>query len=247
VPQLRYLTNSGGALPVPYVHALQQALPETRIYLMYGLTEAFRATYLPPEQLPQRPASIGKPVPYAQLQIVNPSGQPCGVDEPGELVQSGPLVAQGYWNNPAASARTFRPLPGETEHSVWSGDWVRQDTDGYLYFIGRRDNLIKTAGYRVSPDEIETQVQTLPGVTLAVAQGIPQAELGQVIVLWVQTTTCSLSTLRTHCQQRLPNYMQPQDYLLLPEIPLNPNGKPDRAALKRNYLATLNEQTICQT
>jgi acyl-CoA ligase (AMP-forming) (exosortase A-associated) len=247
VPQLRYLTNSGGALPVPCVHALQQALPEARIYLMYGLTEAFRATYLPPEQLPQRPTSIGKPVPYAQLQIVNPSGQPCGVDEPGELVQSGPLVAQGYWNNPTASARTFRPLPGETEQSVWSGDWVRQDADGYLYFIGRRDNLIKTAGYRVSPDEIETQVQALPGVTLAVAQGIPQAELGQVIVLWVQATTCSLSTLRTHCQQRLPNYMQPQDYLLLPEIPLNPNGKPDRAALKRNYLATLNEQTICQT
>ena len=245
VPHLRYLTNSGGTLPVTYVRALQQALPDTAVYLMYGLTEAFRATYLPPEQLAQRPDAIGKPVPYAQLQVLNTSGKPCGTNEPGELVQSGPLVAQGYWGDPSISAHTFRRLPGQVNQalSVWSGDWVRQDAEGYLYFIGRRDAMIKTAGYRVSPDEIETQVQRLSCVTLAVAQGVPQAELGQMIVLWIQGTG-SLSVIRAHCQQYLPNYMQPQDYILLPEIPLNPNGKPDRSALKRDYLAAQGRQTI---
>ncbi len=242
VSHLRYLTNSGGALLVSCLHALQQALPDTRIYLMYGFTEAFRATYLPPEQLMQRPDSIGKPVPDAQLQVVNASGEPCGVDEPGELVQTGPLVAQGYWGDTTASAHTFRPLPGPVDQvpTAWSGDQVRQDAEGYLYFIGRRDGMIKTAGYRVSPDEIETQVQLLPGVTCAVAQGVPQAGPGQVIVLWVQATD-ALSVIREHCQQRLPNYMQPQDYILLPEMPLNPNGKPDRPALRRDYLATRSE------
>ncbi|MEL6710190.1 MAG: acyl-CoA ligase (AMP-forming), exosortase A system-associated [Pseudomonadota bacterium] len=242
VPHLRYLTNSGGTLPVPCLRSLQQALPDTTVYLMYGLTEAFRATYLPPEQLTQRPDSIGKPVPYAQLQVINASGKPCGVNEPGELVQTGPLVAQGYWNNPAASAHTFRPLPGQTEPAVWSGDQVRQDAAGYLYFIGRHDAMIKTAGYRVSPGEIEIQVQSLTCVTQAVAQGVPHAELGQVIILWVQTTS-PLSVIRDHCRQQLPNYMQPQDYVLVPEMPLNPNGKPDRAALKHDYLVAQNRQT----
>lgn len=235
VSHLRYLTNSGGALPVPCLRALQHALPDSMMYLMYGFTEAFRATYLPPEQLAQRPSSIGRSVPDARLQVLNAAGAPCGVDEPGELVQSGPLVAQGYWGE--VNSRTFRSLPGQSARLAWSGDQVRQDAAGYLYFIGRRDTMIKTAGYRVSPDEIEMQVQQLPGVTLAVAQGVPQAELGQMIVLWVQTDR-PLAVIREYCQQALPNYMQPQDYILLPEIPLNANGKPDRVALKRDYLAT---------
>ena len=240
VPQLRYLTNSGGALPVGTTQALQQKLPDTAIFLMYGLTEAFRSTYLPPEQLQQRPDSIGQAIPNAQILLVNAEGERCGVDEPGELVHRGALVAMGYWNNPQATAACFRPLPtwitglSQPEIGVWSGDIMRQDAAGYLYFIGRRDAQIKTAGYRVSPDEVEAVVCGMPEVTLAVAQGVPDAALGQAIIVWVQAV-CTVAAVQQHCRLHLPNFMQPKQCIVLAELPLNPNGKPDRAALLRLY------------
>ena len=245
VPHLRYLTNSGGTLPIASIQALQQAVPNAALYLMYGLTEAFRSTYLPPDQLAQRPGSIGKAIPNAQLLLLNADGQECAPDEPGELVHAGALVAQGYWNNPKASLACFKPLPQalagtKPSMAVWSGDIMRRDAEGYLYYIGRRDTQIKTAGYRVSPDEIETLVSHLAEVTHAVAQGVPDTALGQAIVLWVQAT-CTLATIRRYCQTHLPNFMLPQEYVILPTIPLNQNGKPDRAAILRDYLASTAE------
>ena len=164
-------------------------------------------------------------------------------------MHAGALVAQGYWNNPEASAACFKPLPHSLTGSkkpniaVWSGDIMRRDADGYLYFLGRRDAQIKTAGYRVSPEEIESVVSRLPDVTCAIAQGIPHAALGQAIILWVQAT-CTVAKIRRYCQAQLPNFMLPQDYLILPEIPLNQNGKPDRTAMLRDYLAETTETIV---
>jgi acyl-CoA synthetase (AMP-forming)/AMP-acid ligase II len=243
VPQLRYLTNSGGTLPLSTIQSLQHALPNTALFLMYGLTEAFRSTYLPPEQLKIRPNSIGKAIPNAQLMLLNAEGEECGVDEPGELVHRGALVAKGYWNNPQATTARFKPLPeqpiglSQPEIAVWSGDLMRRDADGFLYFLGRRDAQIKTAGYRVSPDEIESVVIDLPEVTLAVAQGVPHPQLGQAIVLWVQAT-CQVTVVQRYCRTHLANFMQPCDYIVLSEMPLTMNGKPDRTALLDEYLQT---------
>ena len=164
VKSLRYITNTGGAMPVPTTRTLQKALPHTKIFLMYGLTEAFRSTYLPPDQVDARPESMGKAIPNAEILVINEHGEECKPDEPGELVHRGALVAMGYWNDPEKTAERFKPAPGRpqeiptTELAVWSGDQVKRDKDGYLYFISRKDEMIKTSGYRVSPTEVEEVV-----------------------------------------------------------------------------------------
>src|SRR5699024_7851110 len=158
---LRYIANTGGRMPKATTAALQRSLPKTKIFLMYGLTEAFRSTYLAPEEVNRRPDSIGKAIPNVEILIVGEDGHPCAPGEPGELVHRGPLVAMGYWNDPEKTAKHFRPTPGQPpelplpEIAVWSGDTVRMDEEGFLYFVGRRDEMIKTSGYRVSPTETE--------------------------------------------------------------------------------------------
>jgi len=236
VASLRYLTNSGGAMPVATTRALRAALPETQIYLMYGLTEAFRSTYLDPQLVDQRPDSMGKAIPNAQVMVVRPDGSECAVDEPGELVHRGALVAQGYWNDPHKTAQRFRPAPGQPnglvnpEIAVWSGDQVRRDSEGFLYFIGRSDEMIKTSGYRVSPGEIEEVVLILEEVEQAVALGVPHPMLGHAIVLVAQAR-CTADEILLHCRAQLPLYMLPGHVELLDELPRNANGKIDRALL----------------
>jgi acyl-CoA synthetase (AMP-forming)/AMP-acid ligase II len=174
---LRYITNSGGRMPRATLEKLRAALPATRPFLMYGLTEAFRGTYLPPDQLDRRPDSIGQAIPNAEIVVVRPDGSACAPNEPGELVQRGSLVALGYWNDPAKTAERFKPAPGQqselplTEMAVWSGDTVRMDDDGFLYFVGRRDEMIKSSGYRISPTEVEEVVYASGKVSDAVAVG----------------------------------------------------------------------------
>ena len=188
---LRYFTNSGGAMPTATLAKLRAAWPKTKPYLMYGLTEAFRATYLPPEEVDRRPESMGKAIPNTEVMVVRPDGTPCDPDEPGELVQRGSLVALGYWNDPAKTAERFKPAPGSprscclTEMAVWSGDTVKKDQDGFLYFIGRKDEMIKTSGYRVSPTEVEEVAYASGMVGDAVAVAAPHPDLGQAIVLVV--------------------------------------------------------------
>ncbi|MEO0975490.1 MAG: AMP-binding protein, partial [Pseudomonadota bacterium] len=159
---LRYATNSGGAMPKRCLSQLRTALPSTKFYLMYGLTEAFRSTFLPPDQVEARPDSIGKAIPNAEVMVLRADGTPCDVDEPGELVHRGALVSLGYWNDHERTAKRFKALPAHEgsplqEIAVWSGDTVRKDADGYLYFVGRQDDMIKTSGYRVSPAEVEEE------------------------------------------------------------------------------------------
>ena len=237
---LRYLTNSGGAMPRATLAALRRALPHTAPFLMYGLTEAFRSTYLYPDQIDRRPDSIGKAIPNAEILVVREDGTPCAPGEPGELVHRGSLVAQGYWNDPAKTAERFRPAPGQNpglplaELAVWSGDTVRADEEGFLYFVGRKDDMIKTSGYRVSPTEIEEVLYGSGRVAEAAALGIPHPALGQAVVAVVKPLGdgCGASELINHCKQHLPNFMVPLQIVTRPDdLPRNPNGKIDRKAL----------------
>jgi len=243
---LRYLTNSGGAMPVATVAALRASLPGARLFLMYGLTEAFRSTYLPPEQLERRPDSMGRAIPNAEVLVVRPDGGLCAPGEPGELVHRGALVALGYWNDPAKTAERFRPAPGQdpalplTELAVWSGDTVRMDEEGYLYFIGRSDDMIKISGYRVSPTEVEEAAHASGLVAEAAAFGVPHPVLGQAIVLLAVARAPSLATsdLLRECQRRLPAYMVPGHIALVDgPFPRNPNGKIDRKLLQQSHLS----------
>lgn len=239
---LRYLTNSGGSMPRVTLERLRKALPDTRIYLMYGLTEAFRSTYLEPEELDRRPDSIGKAIPNAEVLVVRADGTLCQPQEPGELVHRGALVALGYWNDPCKSAERFRPAPlqlrgrASLELAVWSGDTVRQDAEGFLYFISREDDMIKTSGYRISPAEIEEVMYADPRVAEAAALGVAHATLGQAIVVVVSSQPGSgldAATLLAACRPRMPAYMVPA-HILVGEaaLPRNTNGKIDRAQLR---------------
>ena len=239
---LRYITNSGGTMPQVTLAKLRRALPQTRVFLMYGLTEAFRSTYLPPEELDRRPDSIGKAIPGAEVLVVRPDGTPCAADEPGELVHRGELVSLGYWNDPERTAERFRPVPPAAgnqplpELAVWSGDVVRRDTEGFLYFIGRRDEMIKTSGYRVSPTEVEEEAYATGLMGDAVAVGVPHARLGQGIVLVASTApgmAADTDRLLTSLRRRLPRYMVPLAIVWRDALPRNANGKFDRARLRQ--------------
>ncbi|MEN3278790.1 MAG: hypothetical protein V7631_4580 [Massilia sp.] len=242
---LRYLTNSGGALPRTTVASLRAALPEADLFLMYGLTEAFRSTYLPPSELDRRPDSMGRAIPNAQVMVVRPDGTPCAPHEPGELVHRGALVSLGYWNDPIKTAERFKPAPGQdpalplTEMAVWSGDTVRMDEEGYLYFIGRSDDMIKVSGYRVSPTEVEEAVHATGLVSEAVAFGVPHPQLGQAIVLLALPKDPALAgtALLKECARRLPAWMVPA-HVALHDIafPRNPNGKIDRKLLRQPFM-----------
>lgn len=250
VDSLRYITSSGGALHRTLIRQLQARLPHARIFSMYGLTEAFRSTYLPPDELDERPDSIGKAVPNQEVLVLKPDGTRCGPNEVGELVHRGSFVTAGYWRQPELTAARFRPLgthltgvpPGEI--AVWSGDLVRTDTDGYLYFVGRGDALIKTSGHRVSPGEIEEVIAEVEGVIEGVAVGVPDVVLGQRIAVAIVAAEVDMRELlervRRHCREQLPSHMMPAELRCVPQIPRNANGKPDRAALT----AMLQEATI---
>jgi len=237
--RMRYFANTGGAMPRSMLARLREIFPTARPYLMYGLTEAFRSTYLDPDQVDIRPDSIGKAIPNAEVLIVRPDGSPCDPGEHGEIVHRGALVASGYWNDPERTAQRFRPIrssigvgPQFTEMTVWSGDVGYRDEEGFLYFVGRTDDMIKTSGYRVSPTEIEEVVYASGLVSEAVAFGVADERLGQQVILAV-TGASDPTTLRKTLEHDLPRYMIPQRIVLLPEIPRSPNGKFDRGVLRQ--------------
>jgi acyl-CoA ligase (AMP-forming) (exosortase A-associated) len=238
VQRLRYFANTGGRMPEQTLKSLRALLPSAKPFLMYGLTEAFRATYLSPEEVDRRPDSIGRAIPNAEILVLRPDGTPCAPNEPGELVQRGALVAQGYWNDPEKTAERFKPLPGREgglvlpEMAVFSGDTVRADEEGFLYFIGRRDEMIKSSGYRISPNEVEEALYATALVGECVAFGVPHATLGEAVVAVVtapEGSRVDLPRLEALCKVRMPAYMVPSHIdVRSGSLPRNANGKIDR-------------------
>jgi acyl-CoA synthetase (AMP-forming)/AMP-acid ligase II len=222
---LRTLTNSGGHLPAPLLRRLRTLFPQAKLHLMYGLTEAFRSASLDPALVDAHPDSVGRAIPFAELRIVRPDGSKAAPGEEGELVHSGPLVAKGYWNDPARTAERFKN--GE----VWSGDTMVLGADGLLRFRARDDAMIKVSGNRISPTEIEEAALASGIVREAAAFGVGDERTGQAIVL-VAVGSGDEDALRTHFKRLLPPHMLPAQILWQDALPVGANGKLDRAALK---------------
>jgi acyl-CoA synthetase (AMP-forming)/AMP-acid ligase II len=242
---LRYMTNSGGKVPVPILKKMRKFFPTTDIYLMYGLTEAFRSTYLPPHELEKRPTSMGKAIPNVEILVLNEKGEECKPGEAGELVHRGALISRGYWNDPEKTAQVFRrnPLLQGQDHLndvvVFSGDLVKKDEDGFLYYISRKDEMIKTMGYRVSPTEVEETLHRIDGVADAVVFG-KEIETGdQIVAAVIQPNSADVSKneILAHARKHLPDYMVPRELYFEKEFPKTANGKIDRSLLKQKYSA----------
>ena len=247
---LRYFANTGGRMPRETLDALRARVPRARPYLMYGLTEAFRSTYLPPEEVDRRPDSIGKAIPNAEILVLREDGSECGPDEPGELVHRGALVGQGYWNDAEKTAERYKLLPAGIagrqagqmlpEVAVFSGDTVRRDAEGFLYFVGRRDEMMKTSGYRVSPTEVEEVLYATKLVGECVAFGVDHPALGQAIQVIATAPDGSdaldVQALLAQCRQQMPAYMVPHGIQpMRGPLPRNPNGKIDRKLLATQW------------
>lgn len=239
---LRYITNTGGAMPQAVLKLLRQALPATKIFLMYGLTEAFRSTYLSPEELDRRPTSMGKAIPDTEILVLNDSGELCKPGEVGELVHRGPTVSLGYWNRPEDTARALRPNPllpkemGDCERVCYSGDLVRMDEEGFLFFVGRRDTMIKSSGFRISPTEVEEVLFQTGKLRGAAVIGVPDEVLGQTIKAFVVSRDGEppdTEELLAHCAEKMPHYMVPKVVEVLSELPKTSSGKVDYPALRK--------------
>ncbi len=237
---LRYITNSGGKIPVPTVKKIRANFPKTDLYLMYGLTEAFRSTFLDPREVDRRPDSMGKAIPDVEVEVIDEQGRPCPPDVEGELIHMGACIAQGYWNDPEKTAAVYKlcPLSGrEGEICVYSGDLVKKDRDGFLYFISRKDNMIKTAGYRVSPTEVEELLLGLKGITDAVVFGLEDPELGYKIRAVVTLDRELTNTeIIQYCKANAPAYLVPQELFVVPAFPKTASGKVDRPRVKRESI-----------
>lgn len=237
LPALRVMTNAGGRLPVEAVRALRRAQPGARLFLMYGLTEVLRSTYLPPEEVDRRPDSIGRAMPGAEVLVLDESGRPTAPGEIGELVHAGPTVTLGYWNDPALTDRVFRPHPLRPDAAgrvVFSGDLVRRDAEGFLYYVGRRDRIIKTLGYRVGPDEVTDVLYASGEVAEAAVTGEPDPAWeggARILAHVVLAPDGSLARLKAYCMRELPRFMQPARFAVREALPLLPSGKHDVSAL----------------
>jgi acyl-CoA ligase (AMP-forming) (exosortase A-associated) len=240
LPSLRYITNSGGAVPTATVKRLRDLLPDTEIFLMYGLTEAFRSTYLSPSEVDQRPTSIGKAIPESEVFIVNDQGLLAKPGEHGVLVHRGPTVSLGYWKRPDDTARVLRPNPltpqaqgGETV--CFSGDLATSDEDGFLYFVGRGDAMIKSAGYRISPAEVEEVLMSSGQFRQVAVIGLPDEWVGQkvhaVAVPLIDHSDPDAAAALKEAAIALPSHMVPAAIEVIAELPMTANGKVDYKAL----------------
>ena len=239
---LRLFTNSGGHLSHELLQQLQNQFVNAEAYLMYGLTEAFRSSYLPPAQLADKPESMGIAIPGAALYVLREDGTECDANEKGELVHAGDLVAQGYWQQPEKTAARFKPLPkaldSDQTPAVWSGDTVYRDEDGFLFFCGRNDNQIKVSGYRISPEEIEACLLHHELIEQAAVFGVPDEQNGQAITAVIQADSDALAIndCIRYCRINLAAYMLPSRYVIESCLPTNANGKLDRSLIAEQYL-----------
>ena len=241
LPTLRYITNSGGAVPSETVRRLREMLRDTRIFLMYGLTEAFRSTFLPPEEIDKRPTSIGKAIPECEVFAVKPDGQRARPGEPGILVHRGPTVSLGYWNRPEDTAAVlrqnpFRPATQGGEIVCYSGDLVVEDEDGFFSFVGRADAMIKSSGYRISPTEVEEVLMATGAFRQVAVIGLPDPLAGQkvhAVAVPLNGATPAVHDILKTVSGQLPAFMVPRMIELVDALPTTPNGKLDYPLLAR--------------
>ncbi|QDU27676.1 Long-chain-fatty-acid--CoA ligase [Anatilimnocola aggregata] len=247
LPHLRYITNTGGALPLSTLQRLRSAVPDTKVVLMYGLTEAFRSTYLPPSELDKRPTSMGKAIPDTEILVLDEEGKPCAPGEIGELVHRGPTVSLGYWGQPELTAKVLRPNPllppelSDHERVCYSGDLVKTDEDGFLYFVGRRDNQIKSSGFRISPTEVEEALCKTGQLRDAAVIGLPDEVLGQRIKAFVvprEGVEVIPEQLLAQVATLLPRHMIPKSVEVLREFPKTSSGKINYPALRQREAAS---------
>ncbi|BAT58466.1 long-chain-fatty-acid--CoA ligase [Variibacter gotjawalensis] len=230
LPSLRYVTNTAAALPAAHIKRLRELFPGVRLYSMYGLTECKRCTYLPPEQLDRRPNSVGIAIPNTEAFVVDDSGTPVAAGEIGELVIRGPHVMQGYWRRKEATDHALRPGPNPWERVLYTGDLFRTDDEGFLYFVGRKDDIIKTRGEKVAPKEVEAVLHAHPGIAEAVVVGLPDPVLGEAIAAFVVLSDPNLSEreIIRHCSRHLEDFMVPKSIAFRTELPKTDTGKISR-------------------
>jgi long-chain acyl-CoA synthetase len=239
---LRYLTNTAAALPPNHVLEIQKKFPHAKLFSMYGLTETKRTLYMPPDKLEQRPGSVGIPIPGTEVWLEDEEGRRLGPGKVGELVVKGPHVMRGYWENPDATAKRFRTLPNG-DRVCYSGDLFKQDSDGYFYFIGRKDDIIKSRGEKVAPKEVENILYNLPDIAEAAVIGVPDTICGQAIKAFVVSTSEALTETRilAHCRAHLEDFMVPKTVEFRDSLPKNASGKIDKLALAERQSSTRRE------
>jgi amino acid adenylation domain-containing protein len=231
---IRYVTNTAAALPVKHILMLRDLFASARIYSMYGLTECKRCTYLPPQDLERKPLSVGIAIPNTEMWIVDADDKRVGPDIVGELVIRGATVMKGYWGKPEATARKLKPGPLPGEQVLHTGDYCRMDAEGYLYFVGRGDEIIKSRGEKIAPKEVESVLVNIPGVREAAVIGVPDELLGQAVKAFVvieQGKTIGEKELQRECQKRLENFMVPKHIVIVPSLPRTDTGKLNKSTL----------------
>jgi amino acid adenylation domain-containing protein len=225
---IRYVTNTAAALPVKHITMLQAMFPGARIYSMYGLTECKRCTYLPPQDLARKPESVGIAIPNTEMWIVDEAGNKVGPGVVGQLVIRGATVMKGYWEKPEATAKKLKPGPLPGEQVLYTGDYCRMDEEGYLYFVGRMDDVIKSRGEKVAPKEVENALMDIPGVREAAVIGVPDETLGHAVKAYVVLENGFVipeKELQKECQRRLENFMVPKYIVTVPSLPKTDTGK----------------------
>ncbi len=234
---LRYISNTAAALPPGHIREIREKFPGVTLYSMYGLTETKRTLYLPPDQLDTRPGSVGIAIPGTEVWLEDESGSRLGANQIGELVIRGPHVMRGYWENPEATAKRYRPGPDGAGKVCYSDDLFRMDEEGFFYFVGRKDDIIKSRGEKVPPKEIESILYDLPDVTEAAVVGIVDPLLGQAIKAYVvlrQGSTLTQRDILRHCRANLEDYMIPQLMEFRESLPKNASGKIMKTALEQS-------------
>lgn len=232
--KLRYITNTAAALPPSHILALRQKFPWATLFSMYGLTETKRTLYLPPDQLDIRPDSVGVPIPGTECWVVDENGVRLPPGSTGELVARGRHVMRGYWEDDAMTAQRYRPSEIPGERLCFTGDLFRMDAEGYFYFVGRKDDIIKTRGEKVAPKEVEAVLYRLPGVNEAAVVGVPDPVLGEAVkaVVVADRGRLSEADILAHCRANLEDFMVPQQVEIRSELPKTPSGKIDKKTLR---------------
>jgi amino acid adenylation domain-containing protein len=238
LPHLRYVTNTAAALPPAHIARLQELFPSARLFSMYGLTECKRCTYLPPEELAKRPGSVGIAIPGTEAYVVDEEGRRVGPGVVGELVIRGPHVMKGYWENPEATDKVLRPGPYPWEKVLYTGDAFRADEEGFLYFIGRKDDIIKTRGEKVAPKEVENVLYALAGIAEAVVVGVPDPILGHAIKAVVAAPGARLTEqdIIRHCARHLEDFMVPKMVEFRDALPKTESGKISRRLVEAEIM-----------